>query len=121
MLLTRFYTDARRNHSKAKSWVNTAVCISALLPDGQRRAFNLTFNENGLALVEMHLGNLQEALRLVEAGIARLDTQVDPERHTHHPSVLAYNRAQLLAAMGSLDAARAEYGAVMAEEPHHSE
>src|SRR4051794_8294779 len=121
MLLPRFYTDARRNHSKAKSWVNTAICISALLPDEQRRAFNLTFNENGLALVEMHLGNLEEALRLVEAGMARLDTQVDPDQHTQHRSVLAYNRAQLLAAMGSLDAALAEYGAVIAEDPHHSE
>jgi tetratricopeptide (TPR) repeat protein len=96
-------------------------CISALLPDEQRRAFNLTFNENGLALVEMHLGNLEEALRLVEAGMARLDTQVDPDQHTQHRSVLAYNRAQLLAAMGSLDAALAEYGAVIAEDPHHSE
>jgi tetratricopeptide (TPR) repeat protein len=121
MLLTRFYTDARRNHARAKSWVNTAICISALLPDEQRRAFNLTFNENGLALVEMHLGNLEEALRLVEAGMARLDTQVDPDQHTQHRSVLAYNRAQLLAAMGSLDAALTEYGKVIAEDPHHSE
>jgi tetratricopeptide (TPR) repeat protein len=121
MLYTRFYTDSRRNHPKAKSWVNTAISISALLPDEQRRAFNLTFNENGLALVEMHLGDLAEALRLVEAGLARLDDQVGAGQHTQHRSVLAYNRAQLLAAMGRWAAALEAYGEVIAEDPHHSE
>jgi len=121
MLFTRFYTDARRNHAKAKSWVNTAISISSLLPDDQRRAFNLTFNENGLALVEMHLGDLAEARRLVEAGMARLDAQVDPSQHTQHRSVLAYNRAQLLAASGLHDDALAAYAEVIAADPHHSE
>jgi tetratricopeptide (TPR) repeat protein len=121
MLYTRFYADSRRNHPKAKSWVNTAISISALLPDEQRRAFNLTFNENGLALVEMHLGDLAEALRLVEAGMARLDAQADVSLHRQHRSVLAYNRAQLLTATGRWEAALEAYGAVIAEDPHHSE
>ncbi|MGY1638693.1 tetratricopeptide repeat protein [Geodermatophilus sp. SYSU D00742] len=121
MLFTRFYTDTRRDHRRAKSWVNTAISMSALLPDEQRRTFNLTFNENGLALVEMHLGDLDEALRLVEAGLARLDAAGEDERHTQHRSVLAYNRAQLLAATGALEAALAEYDAVIAADPHHSE
>jgi tetratricopeptide (TPR) repeat protein len=121
MLYTRFYTGSRRDHAKAKSWVNTAISISSLLPDDQRRAFNLTFNENGLALVEMHLGDLAEALRLVESGLARLDAEVDPGRHTQHRSVLAYNRAQLLVATGALDRALAAYDEVIAADPHHSE
>jgi tetratricopeptide (TPR) repeat protein len=121
MLSTRFYTGSRRDHGRAKAEVNTAIAISALLPDEQRRTFNLTFNENGLALVEMHLGDLGEALRLVEAGLARLDAAGDDERHTQHRSVLAYNRAQLLAATGALEPALAEYDAVIATDPHHSE
>jgi tetratricopeptide (TPR) repeat protein len=121
MLHTRFYTDSRRDHPKAKSWVNTAISMSRLLPDEQRRAFNTSFNENGLALVEMHLGDLAEARRLVEAGIRRLDAEVAPDRHTQHRSVLAYNRAQLLAATGETAAAVAAYDEVIADDPHHSE
>jgi len=121
MLYTRFYTGSRRDHAKAKALVNTAISISTLLPDDQRRAFNVTFNENGLALVEMHLGDLAEARRLVERGMARLDEEVDPTEHTQHRSVLAYNRAQLLAAMGDLDAALSAYDDVISADPHHSE
>ncbi|MFP5346251.1 MAG: hypothetical protein ACLGIA_04405, partial [Actinomycetes bacterium] len=105
MLFTRFFKADRRNHAKAKAWVNTAISISSLLPDDQRRAFNLTFNENGLALVEMHLGDLAEARRLVEAGMARLDAETNPADHTQHRAVLAYNLAQLLAVMGPPEAA----------------
>ncbi len=121
MLFTRFYTGSRRDHPKAKSWVNTAISISLLLPDEQRRAFNVTFNQNGLALVEMHMGDLAEARRLVEAGLARLDAEVDPRQHTQHRSVLAYNRAQLLVATGELHQALTAYDDVIATDPHHSE
>lgn len=119
MIDTRF--SARRDHARAKAAVNTAIAIARILPDDQRRAFNTTFSENGLALVEMHLGRLDEALRLVEDGMARLDAEVDADSHTQHRSVLAYNRAQLLAALGRLDAALAAYGEVIADDPHHSE
>jgi len=121
MLYTRFFTGSRRDHQKAKSWVNTAISLSTLLPDDQRRAFNTTFNENGLALVEMHLGDLAEALRLVERGLARLDAEVDPDQHTQHRSVLDYNRAQLLVALGELDEALPAYDGIIAADPHHSE
>lgn len=121
MLYTRFYEKNRQDHLKAKAWVNTAIAISALLPDEQRRAFNLTFNENGLALVEMHLGDLAESRRLVEAGMARLDADAGNEEHVLHRSVLQYNRAQLLAATGPVEEALAEYTAVIERDPHHSE
>ena len=62
MFFTRFYDDARLDHRRAKAHINTAIAISAQLPDAERRSFNLTFNENGLALVEMHLGDVAEAL-----------------------------------------------------------
>lgn len=121
MLYTRYYTDSRRDHNKAKASVNTAISISSLLPDDQRRAFNITFNENGLALVEMHLGDLDEALRLVEHALIRLDREIDPDEHIQHRSVLAYNRAQLLAAMGNLEQALSAYHEVIDSDPHHSE
>ncbi len=80
MLYTRFYDDQRLDHQRAKAHINTAIAISSLLPAGERRAFNLTFNENGLALIEMHLGDTEEALRLVCAGLDRLDEELGPDR-----------------------------------------
>lgn len=121
MLYTRFYEAARRDHRKAKAWINTAIAISSLLPEGQRRAYNLTFQENGLALIEMHLGDLNEALRLVTEGLDRLDRELDPGQQTLHRSVLRYNRAQLLARMGPPEQALRCYDEVIEADPNHSE
>lgn len=121
MLLTRFYVDAARDHRRAKAWVNTAVAIASQMADAERRAFNTTFNENGLALIEMHLGDLDEALRLVTDGLQRLDRELGPEIQTLHRSVLRYNRAQLLARLRRVDEAIAEYTRCIEADPHHSE
>jgi tetratricopeptide (TPR) repeat protein len=121
MLYTRFYDDARIDHQRAKAHINTAIAISSLLPEGERRAFNLTFNENGLALIEMHLGDAEEALRLVTAGLDRLDDELGPDQQTLHRSVLLYNRAQLLTRIGPPTAALDEYDRLIASDPHHSE
>lgn len=70
----------------------TAITIASLLPQTFRRAFHSTFSENGLVLVEMHLGNLADSLRLVEAGIDRLDNADDHDRDAQHRWVLEHNR-----------------------------
>ena len=121
MLYTRFYDAGRLDHQRAKAHINTAIAISQLMPEGERRAFNLTFNENGLALIEMHLGDIHRALELVTAGLARLDDEIGADQQTLHRSVLRYNRAQLLTRIGPPEAALAEYGRAIAADPHHSE
>ncbi|WP_165396328.1 tetratricopeptide repeat protein [Streptomyces sp. F001] len=121
MLYTRFYDNGRLDHRQAKAWINTAIALSSLLPDRERRAFSLTFNENGLALIEMHLGDLHESLRLVTEGLRRLDEEVSPERKRLHRSVLRYNRAQLLTAIGPPEAAVQAYTEVIEIDPNHSE
>ena len=103
MLLTRFNDDAGRDHKQAKAWINTAIAIAGLFPDAERRTFNVTFNENGLALIEMHLGDLDESLRLVTDGLTRLDREVGPDVQTLHRSVLRYNRALLLGRLGAIE------------------
>ena len=121
MLHTRFYEAGRRDHAKAKAEINIAIAISSLLDDDRRRAFALTFNENGLALIEMHLGDLREALRLVDAGLERIEREFEPGRHALHRSVLRYNRAQLLTRLEGLPAAIEEFERLIAEDPNHSE
>lgn len=121
MLLTRFHRPERRDRHKARAWVNTAIAIASLSPESDRRAYNLTFQENGLALIEMHEGNLEEALRLVTEGLARMDAELQPERHVLHRSVLRSNRAQLLVRLGHLDDALAEYAELVRVDPNHFE
>lgn len=121
MLYTRFYQDERRDHLKAKAHINTAIAIAAQMPESASRAFNLTFQENGLALIEMHLGDGRRALKLVTDGLKRMEAELAPGRQTLHRSVLRYNRAQLLARMGPPEAALAEYTAAIEADPHHSE
>jgi tetratricopeptide (TPR) repeat protein len=120
MLYTRFYGESR-DHQRAKAWINTAIAIAGLGSEQQRRAYNITFQENGRALIEMHLGNLHESLRLVEAGLARMNEEVDAARFTPHRSVLTYNRAQLLAKIGTPEDAVRAYDAVIDMDPNHSE
>jgi tetratricopeptide (TPR) repeat protein len=121
MLNTRFFPAERRDRVKAKAWINTAIALSSQLPDAQRRAFDLSFNENGLALIETYLGDPEKALALVAQGIERVEAELEDERLLLHRSVLRYNRAQLLSRMGRLDEALAAYGEAIDADPNQSE
>ncbi|MBV9414653.1 MAG: tetratricopeptide repeat protein, partial [Solirubrobacterales bacterium] len=121
MLYTRFFDDRRKDHQKAKAWINTAIAIASMLPEEEWRTFNLTLNENGLALIEMHLGDLEQSLALIESGLDRLRRVLPDERQTLHRSVLRYNRAQLLARLGRTSEALAAYDELIETDPNHSE
>src|SRR5579875_919519 len=86
MLYTRLYGPDRKDHHKARALVNTAIAIAALLEDPEDRVFHTVFMSNGKALIEMHLGNLEESLRLVDAGIARMDQELSADKHLLHRS-----------------------------------
>jgi len=121
MLNTRFFPPERRDRAKAKAQINTAIALSSQLPDAQRRAFDLSFNENGLALIETYLGDSEKALALVDGGIARVEGELADDTLLLHRSVLRYNRAQLLSRMGRLDEALAAYGEAIEADPNQSE
>ncbi|WP_112263940.1 tetratricopeptide repeat protein [Lentzea terrae] len=121
MLYTRFYEQGQRDHQQAKAHINTAIAIASLSPGKARRAYNVTFQENGLALIEMHLGDLDESLRLVTAGLDRMNTELEPGTEMLHRSVLMSNRAQLLTRMRRTEEAEAAWAEVIAVDPNHSE
>lgn len=121
MLYTRHFTDERRDHRRALAWINESIAISTLLPDAGQRAFHTVFHQNGLALIENHLGRPEEALRLVDEGLARLDRELEPGEHRLHRSVLRYNRAQVYMAIGRHEEALADYTAVIEEDPNYPE
>ncbi|HET9894539.1 MAG TPA: tetratricopeptide repeat protein [Streptosporangiaceae bacterium] len=121
MMYTRHFPRERRNHHLAKEYATNAIAIASLWPDLAERPFHVVFNENGLALIELHLGNLPEAIRLVTRGRERLDRELAPGTYLLHRSVLTHNRATVLAIAGRLDEALADFDRVIEMDPSYAE
>ncbi|MEU7853176.1 tetratricopeptide repeat protein [Nonomuraea sp. NPDC049141] len=119
MLYTRFFTP--RDHETALAWQNNAVAISALLPDPRERTTRQVFNDNALALIEMHRGNLERGLELIEAGIARLDQELTPDDWVVHRSQLLYNKTRLLAALGRHEEAYEGFTKLIEMDPYYTD
>ncbi|MYW05932.1 tetratricopeptide repeat protein [Streptomyces sp. SID3343] len=121
MLYTRHRNPSRRDHERALGWINEAIALASLLTDPKQRAFNTVFHNNGLALIEGHMGRAETALELVTAGIAELDRDLGSDEHHLHRSVLRHNRATVLTGLGRLDEALEDYRAVVAVDPYYPE
>ncbi|KJK41263.1 hypothetical protein UK23_39880 [Lentzea aerocolonigenes] len=119
MLHTRFFVP--RDHEAAIGWQNNAYTLASLLPDPAERRTYEVFQANGLALVEMHRGNLGRALELVDGGIARLNDELDEQEWVLHRSQLFYNRARLHAALGRADEAYAEFTELIELDPLYTD
>jgi tetratricopeptide (TPR) repeat protein len=119
MLYTRLHPPELRDHQLAKAYLSNTVTLAGLLPDAEERIFHSVFQRNGLALVEMHLGNLEVAYTLVAEGLERLDRELPAERHRLHRSVLVHNRGRVHAALGRLTEALADYTAVIGLDPNY--
>lgn len=113
MLYARHFAPDRRDPGLARAWINQAVAIAALLEDPQERTFFSVFNRNGLALVATRTGGMDEALRLLDEGIERLDRELGLGERSWHRVGLRYNRAQVNAMSGRLEDALADYAVVM--------
>jgi tetratricopeptide (TPR) repeat protein len=121
MLYARHYPEDRRDYQQARAWMNLSLAISTMFEDPKLRAFRTVFSGNGLALVEVRQRNPDEALRLLEDGMARLDAELGPHEHRLHRVVLRYNRAQVFAMTGRLDEALEDYSAVLDTDPDFPE
>jgi tetratricopeptide (TPR) repeat protein len=119
MLYTRFFQP--RDHDTALQWQNNARAIASILPDPTDRLVYGVFQDNALALIEMHRGNLERALGLINAGIARLDEALRPDEWVLHRSQLLYNRARLLTALGRLDDAVADFTTLVEHDPYYTD
>ena len=121
MLYTRFHPDELKDHHLARGYINNSIAIASLLPDLEKRAFHSVFQNNGLALIEMRLGRIPEALRLVDDGLNRLDRELPGDKHRLHRSVLVHNRGKAYLALGRLQEALADLSKVIELDPNYAD
>lgn len=119
MLHTRFCEP--RDHDTALAWANNSRVLAGMEPDPIERAYFEVFQDNGIALIEMHRGNLERALTLVTHGIDRLEHELPDDRYVVHRSQLLHNRARVLVALGRLDDAYADFSRLIEWDPFYVE
>jgi tetratricopeptide (TPR) repeat protein len=119
MLHTRFFEP--RDHEGALEWANNARALASLEDDPVEGSYFQVYQDNGLALIEMHRGNLDRALELVNGGIERLDRELPDHRYVLHRSQLLHNRARLHVALRRLDEAYADFTRLIEWDPWYVE
>ena len=120
MLHARFLQP--NDQERAEAYLQRALDVlpDAEMPEGERH-FLTVFTMNGLALVRLRQGRLDEALELCRAGVARLDRHLRPDRHRLHRSVLLFNIAQVHAQIGPYEDAIDYFTRAMEMDPNYSE
>jgi len=120
MIYTRHLGVGRVDQDAALAWVNTALAIAEGEQDPTKRAFYRAFMRNARALVEMHRGNLQGSLALVEESIEIADMYLG-EQHELHRTVLLTNRARVLLALGDHAGALRAFDEVLTRDPEYDD
>jgi tetratricopeptide (TPR) repeat protein len=121
MLYTRHLPRHLHDENRALEWANTAIGIADRHPDPHQRVFFGAFMRNARALVELHRADLRGALNLVNEAIAMTDADLGPDEQLLHRSVLLYNRAQILAALGDPEAALLDYDEIIRRDPDYGD
>jgi tetratricopeptide (TPR) repeat protein len=119
MVYTRFVVP--RDHERAMAWQNNAIAVARGLDDPRQRLVLSGFEDNGMALIQMHRGNLVGALELVDNAMARLDDELADEDWALHRSQLLYNRTRLLAGLKRYDEAYAGFSTLIDIDPHYTD
>lgn len=121
MLYTRHLPPGDHDESRALEWVNTAIALADRHPDQHKRIFVGAFMRNARALVELHRGEPHISLALVNEAIAMTDADLGPNEQLLHRSVLLYNRAQILNALGDFPGALRDYDVVISRDPEYGD
>lgn len=90
------------------------------IPDEQFAFLNVFIN-NGLAFVRVRQGRPEDALMLCQQGFLYLTDMLGDHVHKLHRSVLLYNSAQVLSALGQQEDALHYYYRSMEMDPYYSE
>ncbi|MBV9175366.1 MAG: tetratricopeptide repeat protein [Chloroflexi bacterium] len=120
MLFARFLR--RRDLERADEHLEQALALVPRLDVSEaRRHFLNVFLRNGVAYVRFRQGRAEEAIALCDSGLRELDVALRPGEHHLHRSVLLYNAAQVLGALGRYDDAITQLTRAMRLDPNYSE
>jgi tetratricopeptide (TPR) repeat protein len=121
MLYTRHLPPGDHDEFRALEWVNTAIALADQHPDPHRRVLTGAFMRNARALVELHRGDPHASLALVNEAITMTDADLGPGEQLLHRSVLLYNRAQIMNALGNFAASLRDYDIVISRDPEYGD
>lgn len=102
MLYLRLHPKEKQNLEIAENYLNLGHELIESNPDIEDYCFHSVFNRNGFALCLFRRGQIVDALNMLDAGIAKLQSSGDGAKSLHQ-SVLIYNAVQCLKALKRFD------------------
>jgi tetratricopeptide (TPR) repeat protein len=112
--------DVALSHMHIEKSLHSLQLAEGDIPDEQFAFLNVFIN-NGLAFVRVRQGRPEDALMLCQQGFLYLTDMLGDDVHRLHRSVLLYNSAQVLSALGQQDDALHYYYRAMEMDPYYSE
>ncbi len=119
ILNARLYERSRQDYDAARTWIEKSRHFTRKLPPTPRRAVNLAFLTNTLALVELRVGKLELAKKRLRTAI-RIVRRDAPELYRLESLILWHNMARLHVAAGRAERAVADLTTMIAQEPGDS-
>jgi tetratricopeptide (TPR) repeat protein len=112
--------DVPLSHRHIEQALHCLQMAEGEIPDAMF-AFLHVFINNGLAFVRVRQGRPEDALMLCQQGFIFLTDMLGDDVHRLHRSVLLYNSAQVLSALGQQEDALHYYYRAMEMDPFYSE
>ncbi|GAB2847305.1 hypothetical protein GCM10027277_14220 [Pseudoduganella ginsengisoli] len=112
--------DVPLSHRHIEEALHSLQMAEGEIPDEQFAFLNVFLN-NGLAFVRVRQGRPEDALMLCQQGFLYLTDMLGDDVHRLHRSVLLYNSAQVLSALGQQEEALHYYYRAMEMDPYYSE
>nr|BFE56296.1 hypothetical protein GCM10020063_008220 [Dactylosporangium thailandense] len=121
MLYARHLPPAQQDPAMARQWLERALHLAGGITDERRRVVSTVFYEQGIALLDSREGRADQALDLVNSGLAKLSAVLGADERRQDQARLRHNRAQLHLALGKAAEALADLDDVIAFDPENCE
>lgn len=120
MFHTRYFQE--RDNEKAYDYIMEAKhYLAQTQKPPKEKIFHGVFLDNGLALIKIRMGKIEEAIELCQGGFKKLKESLGEKEHLLHRSVLNYNTAQIFSRLNDFEMALKFYNKAIDMDPNYSE